>query len=716
MLESLFTHPWLLGALIAASLPWVIEWLFRRRKRQVELPTLRFILKDKEQEQVKKQDRILLLLRTCAIILLVLAVARPALRAGMFGVGNQRRVLVILDSTASMHQRVGVTTAFGIAQKKAAAMVRALPKDTLVTVAVLGEQMRMVVDAESDVHTVAGRIEQLRPGSSAGPISEVFTWVKDYLDKSKWENTELYILSDFQKYTWQPPGGKMEAISGEMRALSDHCEMFMVDVGGTPTYNYMVTSLSPAERLITASRPVVFRAKIESTGKVPQDHAARVMFIVDGEKKAVRELPPGSTGESITFEHRFTGPGEFLVEIQVEGDEHPIDNRRLYLCQVPEEIKVLLVDENAGNTSADTYFLARAIDPVRRPGMDRISPFSVKSVTPAQLAYENLEPYRAIAVAGLDAVAETFAARLERYVAEGGSVWFFLGPKTSSYDYNRLLYKDGRGLLPAKLGDAPTLPKPVPHLIFASASHPAIAELQGSAGKESAMVAGYMPLTDADKNGGQIIATFSNGAVAMAHKGFERGQVVLSSSTAGPEWNVLPALPEFPVLAQEMLKCLAGDLDTSVNLNAGDRFQSPVYVSAQHLLLKRPDGTKERLTPKKKEGAEEAWSISYDHTDQDGMYSFADVPKEVLARRRFVVNPPTEEGDLTRLQESDFRDLFGSSTWRWLNPEQSVEDFVSKLHSVTELAPVVLAILAAIMAFESFLAVTFGRRRAEDKA
>ena len=72
MLNSLFSHPWMLGALLAASLPWVIEWLFRRRKRQVELPTLRYILKSKEQEQVKRQDRILLLMRTLAVILLVL--------------------------------------------------------------------------------------------------------------------------------------------------------------------------------------------------------------------------------------------------------------------------------------------------------------------------------------------------------------------------------------------------------------------------------------------------------------------------------------------------------------------------------------------------------------------------------------------------------------------------------------------------------------------
>jgi len=714
MLESLFAHPLLLAALVTAGLPWLIEWLFRRRKRQVELPTLRYILQDKEQEQVKRQDRILLILRTLAVIFLVLSVARPAIQHGLLGSGSQRHVVILLDATASMNQRVGVTTSFGIAQKKAAAMVRALPKETTISVISMSDRAETVLDAETDLHTAGGKIEALRSGSGAGPMADALQWVKEYVEQSKWDKAEIYVFSDFQKFTWQPPGGKTESLAKGLRELGSRCELFMVDVGGTPTFNYLVTTLKPAERLISAGRPVNFTVKVESTGSVPKDHAARVLFIVDGEKKGVRELAPGSTGGSLTFEHRFAAAGEFLVEVQVEGDEHPVDNRRMYLCQVPEEVKILLVDELAGNAAADTFYLSKAIDPLRRPGLDRVSPFAVKAIAPAQLEYENLEQYRAIALAALSSVNETFAARLERFVADGGAAWLFLGPKASAYDYNRLFYKEGRGILPAKLGDVPAAPKAPPHLVFASATHPVMAEMEGSAGREYAKVTGYMPLTVAP-NGADVVATLSDGTPALVRRDFGRGQVVLASYTAGPEWTIMPALPEYPMLAQGLLKHLAGDVDGPVNLNAGERFLSAVYVSAQHLLLKRPDGGKERLTPRKKEGVEDAWSIAYENTNVAGEYFFSDVPKEVLARRRFVVNPRTEEGDLSRLQEGDFGDVFGSS-YSWLSPEQSVEDFVAKLHSVTELAPVVLLILAALMASESLLAVKYGKRRAEDPA
>jgi len=72
MLSSLFANPWVLGTLAAALLPLIIEWLFKRRKQQIELPTLKFLLENEEQEQIKKQDRLLLILRTIAVLALVL--------------------------------------------------------------------------------------------------------------------------------------------------------------------------------------------------------------------------------------------------------------------------------------------------------------------------------------------------------------------------------------------------------------------------------------------------------------------------------------------------------------------------------------------------------------------------------------------------------------------------------------------------------------------
>ncbi|MCX7806359.1 MAG: BatA domain-containing protein [Planctomycetota bacterium] len=72
---SFFANPWMLAGIVAVTLPIIIEWLFKRRKRLIDLPTIRFLLRSKEQEKIKRQDRILLILRMVGIGLLF-AVAR----------------------------------------------------------------------------------------------------------------------------------------------------------------------------------------------------------------------------------------------------------------------------------------------------------------------------------------------------------------------------------------------------------------------------------------------------------------------------------------------------------------------------------------------------------------------------------------------------------------------------------------------------------------
>ena len=166
-MSSFFGNPWMLAALVAASLPWIIEWLFRRRKRQVDLPTIRYLLKNKDQEKIKRQDRILLILRTVALALLVLALTRPRVQQGAGKTVRKRNVVMVIDGTASMNQQVGVLTAFDLAQKKAAAIVQGIEGAAAVTVLELGSQVETIMENEEDLHTAAAhefaRLAELRP-------------------------------------------------------------------------------------------------------------------------------------------------------------------------------------------------------------------------------------------------------------------------------------------------------------------------------------------------------------------------------------------------------------------------------------------------------------------------------------------------------------------------------------------------------------------------
>jgi Aerotolerance regulator N-terminal/von Willebrand factor type A domain len=729
---SFFANPWMLSALAAVSLPIIIEWLFRRRKRQVELPTIRFLLRSKEQENIKRQDRIILILRMLGIFLLALAISRPLLQHGLLGGARQRNILVILDGTASTNQQVGVTTSFGLAQKKASAMIRDLPEGTTVSVLHLGDRVETVVENQEDLHTASAMIESLRAGCGAASALDVLGRADQLVGKMTGDNSEVYFFSDFQKHTWMRKGSETAAVTTALNKLGARGDLFMVDVGGQLAYNYMLTGLTPREPVMSTGMPVEFLVKVEAWGQQPEEAKATVTFLVDGVKKDVREVRPRDGAAAVKFSHRFTRAGEYVVEAVLSGDEHRVDNRRVYLCTVPENIQVLILDETAmpatnttgaelvaggsaktrpeeDDLSRESAFLARAISPPSHPGMEPVSRFAVKTISPLQLDYENLNEYGAVIVTGIGSLSKTTAAKLENFVADGGALWFFLGERANIYQYNKLLYRDGKGVLPCRLSKLVTSEEADKLLVnFGKSGHQALSQLSDRGTSEGRILA-FMEL-EADA-GARVVVAYSNDKPAILERAFGRGRVLVSSSAAGVEASFLPATIEFPVMVQELMRYLVGNPDARVNLEVGDRFEQAVFVSQQHLLVRFPDGHKQRLKPRQRKDRKDAFAIIFDQTNQQGIYSFVDLLPGVLPRSRFAVNQLPEEGDLSRLSRDDFAGGFGSGTWRWIGPEVPVEEFVRKLHSVTEFAPYLLFLLVAALALESLLAARFGRRR-----
>jgi hypothetical protein len=295
-------------------------------------------------------------------------------------------------------------------------------------------------------------------------------------------------------------------------------------------------------------------------------------------------------------------------------------------------------------------------------------------------------------------------------VAEGGALWLFLGPRVDLYQYNKLLFKDGKGVLPCRL-KGPAASHAVngaePTIRFGESTHPATALLTGAAGAD-AQVSRYM---DLDATGDlRVVLSLSNGAPVLVEKPIGRGKVLLANFTAGVDWSYLPAMAEFPMLVQELMRYLIGNRDSSVNLSVGDRFQQPVFVSTQQLLVRYPDGHKGRFTPQRSEKTNNL-VLKVDDTRQQGVYEVVDAPPEVLPRLRFVVNQKGDSGDLSRYEQDEFADSVGHGNWRWIGPEAPFDELVSRRMEVTELAPAILWALAIVLAVESVLAMIFGRRR-----
>ena len=712
---SVFENPWMLLALSAAAIPVIIELLFRRRRRRIELPSIRYLLAEAPQKRIKRQDRLLLLVRCTVPVLLAAALARPVLAPRSGRAGRERRVVLLIDRTLSMGQQVGVSTAFALAKNKAARLIKALPAGTKVTVATLGDRPELQLSRTTDLYAAGELVAGLKLSHGAAAMAEALPQAAKWLDADQKADRkrELFVFSDFQKTTWLRRSGQEADPVEQVRRLAGVADVYLVDVGGERPFNYFLTDLSPAEPLLVAAGTARFAATVEARGVASTgDPRARLTFLVNGEKKHMREVSLKAGRAGASFDYRFPSAGEYLVEVAVEGDSHRVDNRRFYLASVPESLKVLILDEAAGGAAAspEARFLAAAISPLRRAGVDSSSVFTAKVVHPAEIVRENLSDYVAVALLGTERPSADLVAKLEPYVRDGGNALLFVNGRTNLWEYNRRLHRDGQGLLAGKLDRAVVPPAgEAPGLTAAAVAHPALAMADDEKAFPPGLVGQFVSLADeADLRGARVVARLTNGQPAILEKLVGRGRAITFCTSAGPPGNLMPASPAYPVLMQEMLRYLAGDPDRAVNLDIGETFRQEVMVSSRHLIVRTPDNTKVRLRPVKSAGSGRL-AVSFSQTDRMGQYTI-DAQAGVLKHRRFVVNLKPVEGDLDRLSADEAEGMFGGAA-AWVRPATPIEAVVEGKYTVVALAGHLLCLLAAVLALEMLLAVRFGSRR-----
>jgi hypothetical protein len=104
-----FGHPLFLWGLLAVPLPLLLHLFFRRRKAMIAFSTLQFFLQQKRYLAHRRRLRewLLLLVRTLALLMLVLALARPTLQGFTAAFAARTTVALIVDDTLSMDRKLG---------------------------------------------------------------------------------------------------------------------------------------------------------------------------------------------------------------------------------------------------------------------------------------------------------------------------------------------------------------------------------------------------------------------------------------------------------------------------------------------------------------------------------------------------------------------------------------------------------------------------------
>jgi hypothetical protein len=615
-------------------------------------------------------------------------------------------VVLLFDATYSNGQRVGNTSAFERARRMALEVLAGLPEGVQIAIGVVGHGLKAVQDWTADKGLLTEKIEGLAVSHGSGAMRDGLAWALEKLKEKAAggaQRAELYVFSDMQATTWAKGNEAAEAgrsVRALMPQIAERAQVFVADTGGEGSPNLFVTRFEPVDKVLAVGVNTEFLVEVQAAGlSEGQTMPARLTLFVNEEKRHFEAISVPAGGKQFRVPYRVLSHGEQVVRVVVKGDDSPLDNERLYLAEVPPAMKVLLLDDQAAVPAHQraSAFLEYAIAPPSAPGREQVSAFTVKTCSWQDAQRENFGEFAAVVMAGVRDLPAGLASRVQFYVREGGCLLVLAGEGVEPFPYEAL-YQQGAGPLPALFKGKEE------GTGFLKSLLPDSGKLEEGAFRFFRSLA--MP--EKPPAGLTTVAQLSSGQPLAVVRSYGQGKCALLGIDPGLAWSQLPLAADYPVFVQQLLRAMMGDPNRLVNLSVGATFSEPVLISSQHLLLKRPDGQKVRLAPENAAG-EDLPRVAYSDTDVRGLYDL-EAPPGVLARRRFVVNLNTDESDMSRLSESDFRSQVARSAI-FLSPTENIAKRVEAMHALRELAGMILILVFLLLLAETALATRFGLRK-----
>jgi hypothetical protein len=709
-----------LYALAAAGIPVLIHLLNRRRYREVPWAAMRFLLAAlrKNRRRIRIEQWLLLAVRTLLVLLIVAAMAKPFLETfGAVIAGSRTHRVLVLDTSLSMGYSSGESSRFDQAKALAAQLVKDSRRGDAVSIVLMGEPPRVVVgEPSANLSEVRKEIDELSMTHCGADLAATFEAVERVLDSSPIPQKEVLFLTDLQLASWRPPPLAHDAIRRTLLRLEAKKPRFVViDLGKPGAENRAVTELRLEAPVVTVGSPALVRATVHNFGAAPAD-GVRVRLSADNRlgPEEAHDLPPGED-VALVFRQQFANPGDHLVEVSIDDDPLAVDNRRWLVVPVRESLNILLVDGyfKAEPYQAETDYLAQALSPSEEtPGSAR--PIRVEVVPESQLSNRELAPFDVVVLCNVARVTQGEVAALEDYLKQGGGVVVFGGDQVVAESYNRLLYADGEGPLPAAIGPSVgDAAKKQGAFAFNPLGyrHPIVSEYRG---EESPVTSAltlvltwqYHKLVLPRGSRAEVALAFDTGDPAVIEFARNRGRVILVATSADTGWTSWPIHRSYlPVMQAIVLRAAAGRLSER-NIRVGQPFDQsfPSAAGAAPVNVATPKG---QLVATRLQPVGGISQFHFEQTELSGPYQVRIGPPLAL-ESSFSANTDPAESDLAKLDRAGLAELLPGWKFLYLTNSQELNKDASSVGRRGELHRPLLYGVLLLLLLESFLAWKFG--------
>lgn len=705
----------LLAGLVLASVPIIIHILNRRRFLIIDWPPMRYLkltLK-RNRRRIRIEQMILLAMRTLAVLLLILAVARPvipqnALSAFLPG-RNRASHLIVIDDSLSMGYTTAGRSAFQVAQNAAADLLKAAGAQDSVTILLTSAPDRPLVRDGSlqDGAKFADLVAGLSLTDTPSNWAMTFDGMIGALSTAIYSNKEVVLITDLRRSGWSRDVTRAADDLAAMRV-----PLRVLDVGDRRIDNVAITKFEFEDAIALPDQPIHLSADIRNqTGSTLP--GAQAALSVDGDSRPVLlpDLASGATTH-VPLSLILDTPGPHTISLSLSKDALPQDDTRYLTIEVRPTVSLMLVDgsPSAQKFESETDFLALAYSVGARPwNVDRSTQFDPRRLVPGSPDVPDV-----LVLANVPSLTSEQAGAVERLVRRGMGLMIFSGDLVDTDSYNDRLYRDGRGVLPAKL-DRP-MEIPTTGVVVEKDPNSPLAPLAKLLPEALARIHAKqytsVHLDPRKSEGVSVLARWNNSEnpPAVLQKALGKGRVLFFTCTAGKKWSDWPLDPTYLLTVRSAALAIARGQGSGGTVVAGDAIQVP--LEANQAALDPKMATPGKNPPDLVEiqhPTTGAISLRYGKTYHSGIYTLTWRDEKSNPRSlRFAVNPPPSESELDPISTAELTDLMGN-----LKPQVDRYDSTgAKLGTPPrEVWRTLATILLGLLCAETAFAVWVGRER-----
>ena len=743
MLAFGFESPALLWGLALGATPIIIHFLSKRKYRETNWAAMRFLLEAvrKNSRRLRIEHIVLLAVRTLILLLVCLALAEPLIKelGAFFRPRQPAHKIIVIDASASMGLFAREESLFERAQETGRAIVEQARQGDVFNLVRLSNIPPSVIVPEPAYETskVIDEIAQMQLPDGRGELLACLEKVDDLLKLEPGvPRKEVYIISDFQRTTWSAASTfEVARIKALLKKIDETGSLVLVDVGQSDAANVAVTALESLDAFVTTARPARFKATLRNFG--PERVTGRLLeLLVDDKLVEQRAVDLHTGGEAVeNFSIPLAYGGERRLMVRLQKDALPVDDQRWLVVPVKERIRCLCVNGgNAGRVpgQATDYLelaLAPAVAASGRPstappavplgagGPDR-SQIEPTVIGEGELQGFELSTYDCVFFCNVKMFTEREAQVIEAFLKGGGGVVWCLGDQVSSENYNQVLYRQGAGPLPARLGDRQgDAQRRDDAYAFdpGDFSHPLLSAFQGNpdAGLETTLSYAYVRVSlpapgNPTQGDSHVALAFDSGDPAIVERPFGRGKSILVATSVDERWGTWPLWPSFLPLVHEIVQYSVagrwGDRQRLVGDALSEIFPGTAADVAAAVI--RPNGE----TSSARVVREETCSrFAFENTSESGIYEVT-FAHPVSRSELFAVNVDPRESNLAKYGQEELAEelltgLEFSYLTSWPGEESAPEESSSAEHG--GLARWILYVILYLMFVEQMLAWDF---------